>query len=438
MKRYLSVLLSVLMLLTMLPLGAIVASADGEYFTITENNRNLFVNVNQEIGLGDISVMINGVAKSGNEVIWTSNDTEVVFAGGNLIVSAKGTYIVDVEDEEGNWGTVTVIAKNAEETEYVLYETNFDDVANGELPEGWTEVFNKDVVADEAAKANFPNYIDHAQVIDGKLYIGNGANNNYNYVYLPEYLDSFGDYRVTVDMAQTWVNTNVRAGGIVTRGSRELASAHPAQGYRIFIRRATTGGDGMRLTSLARIDNATNKTDAALDFPIGSTRTWSRPDWTGDQAPEGTNPSPWYTPAESVDPDWKGEGYYVTWEVTNSGSAYTLDAYKSFEQPQFGGDMGPGNGGGWWETYFLKGDSALEGYELSTCARTAPSVCSPPVCSWPSTPSRLPCLPTSWLLTPISTRSLSWILLWLSMPPRRSALCPISTCRPVLPLLTTL
>ena len=69
MKRYLSVLLSVLMLLTMLPLGAIVASADGEYFTITENNRNLFVNVNQEIGLGDISVMINGVAKSGNEVI---------------------------------------------------------------------------------------------------------------------------------------------------------------------------------------------------------------------------------------------------------------------------------------------------------------------------------------------------------------------------------
>ena len=364
MKRYLSVLLSVLMLLTMLPLGAIVASADGEYFTITENNRNLFVNVDQEIGLGDISVMINGVALSGNDVIWTSNDAEVIFAGGNMIVSAKGVYEVDVEDEEGNWGTVTVIAKNADETEYVLYEEDFENVANGTLPEGWTEVFNKDVVADEAAKANFPNYIDNAQVIDGKLYIGNGANNNYNYVYLPEYLDSFGDYRVTVDMAQTWVNTNVRAGGIVTRGSRELAAAHPKSGYRIFIRRATTGGDGMRLTSLARIDNATNKTDAKLPFPIGSTRAWSRPDWTGDQAPEGTEPNPWYTPAETVGTDWKGEGYYVTWEVTNSGSAYTLDAYKSFEQPQFGGDMGPGNGGGWWETYHLKGDPALEGYEM--------------------------------------------------------------------------
>ena len=345
MKRYLSVLLSVLMLLTMLPLVAIVASADGEYFTITENNRNLFLNVDQEVKLSDISVSLNGVAVPGNEVIWTSSDEEVSIGGGILIASAKGIYTLDVEDEEGNYGTVTIITKNADETEYVLYAEDFENVANGTLPEGWTEVFNKDVVADEAAKANFPNYIDNAQVIDGKLYIGNGANNNYNYVYLPEFLDSFGDYRVTVDMAQTWVNTNVRAGGIVTRGSRELASAHPAQGYRIFIRRATTGGDGMRLTSLARIDNAANKTDQKLPFPIGSTRTWSRPDCTVEHWDPNQQPSPWYTPAESVDPDWKAEGYYVTWDVTTTDDRYTIDAYKSFEQPQFGGDMGPGHGG---------------------------------------------------------------------------------------------
>jgi len=200
MKRYLSVLLSVLMLLTMLPLGAIGASAAGEYFTITENNRNLFVNVDQEIALADISVYLDGsdveledVAVEGNKVIWTSSDAEVLIGGGNLIVTQKGTYVLDVEDEEGRYGTVTVIAKNADESEYVLYEEDFEAVANGTLPEGWTEVFNKDVVADEAAKANFPNYIDHAQVIDGKLYIGNGANNNYNYVYLPEFLYSFGD-----------------------------------------------------------------------------------------------------------------------------------------------------------------------------------------------------------------------------------------------------
>ena len=129
MKRYLSVLLSVLMLLTMLPMGAIVASADGEYFTITENNRNLFVNVDQEIKLSDISVSLNGAAVPGNNVIWTSSDAEVSIGGGILIASAKGTYVLDVEDEEGNYGTVTVIAKNADETEYVLYENDFEKQA---------------------------------------------------------------------------------------------------------------------------------------------------------------------------------------------------------------------------------------------------------------------------------------------------------------------
>ena len=363
MKRYLSVLLSVLMLLTMLPLGAIVANAEGEYFTITENNRNLFLNVDQEVKLSDISVSLNGVAVPGNDVIWTASDAEVSIGGGILSVSAKGIFVLDVEDAEGNYGTVTVITKNADEAEYVLYEEDFEAVANGTLPEGWTEAENADVVADEAIQATFPNYIANAQVIDGKLYIGNGYNTGYNYVWLPEFLDSFGDYRVTVDMAQTWAYNNMRAGGIVTRGDRTDAGAHPAHGYRIFIRRSTTGSDGMRLTSLARIDNATNKTDAKLPFPIGSTRAWSRPDWTGDQAPEGTEPNPWFTPAVTEGTDWKGEGYYVTWEVTNSGSQYTLDAYKSFEQPQFGGDMGPNNGD-WWQTYHLKGDPALEGYEM--------------------------------------------------------------------------
>ena len=364
MKRYLSVLLSVLMLLTMLPLGAIGASAAGEYFTITENNRNLFVNVDQEIALSDISVNLEGTAVEGNKVIWSSSDAEVLIGGGNLTVTAKGTYVLDVEDEEGRYGTVTVIAKNADESEYVLYEEDFEAVANGTLPEGWTEAENADVVADEAAKANFPNYIDNAQVIDGVLYIGNGANNGYNYVWLPEYLDSFGDYEVSVDMAQVWANNNMRAGGIVTRGDRTDNGAHPAGGYRIFIRRATTGSSGMRLTSLAKIDNAGCTADQALSFYVGSTRAWSRPDWTGDGAPEGTEPSPWYTPAESVDPDWKAEGYMMTWEVANFGDSYTINTYKSYEQAQFGGDMGPGGGGGWWETYHLKDDPSLEGYEM--------------------------------------------------------------------------
>ena len=363
-KRVLAIVCCMAMMVTSFAALGISVAAEGEYFNITASNRNLFLNVDQEVALSDISVVINDVAVNGADVAWTSTNAAVSIGGGILKVSEKGVFVLDVMDAEGNSGTVTVITKLAEETEYVLYEENFDGVANGALPEGWTEVFNKDVVADDAAKANFPNYIDQAQVIDGKLYIGNGANNNYNYVYLPEFLDAFPDAQISASMAQTWVNNNMRAGGIVTRGSRELAAAHPKAGYRIFIRRATTGGDGMRLTSLARIDNAANKTDKGLPFPIGSTRTWSRPDCTVEHWDPNQQPSPWYTPAESVDPDWKAEGYYVTWNVTTTDDRYTIDAYKSFEQPQFGGDMGPGNGGAWWETYHLNGDPSLEGYEM--------------------------------------------------------------------------
>ncbi|MBR0447919.1 MAG: metallophosphoesterase [Clostridia bacterium] len=350
-----------MMITSFAALGVSVA-AEGEYFTITANNRNLFINVNQKIALKDISVVINDVALSGNEVAWTSADAAVSIADGNLIVSEKGMFTLNVKDASGNAGTVTVLTKLPEETEYVLYEENFDGVANGTLPEGWTEVFNADK---GTAPAGMNTYVDNAQVKDGKLYIGNGINNGYNYVYLPEFLDAFPDTQVSASMAQTWVNNNMRAGGIVTRGSRELAAAHPKQGYRIFIRRATTGGDGMRLTSLARIDQPSNKTDKALPFPIGSTRgDWSRPDCTVEHWDPNQQPSPWYTPCEPDGDMWKAKGYYVTWDVTTTDDRYTIDAYKSFEQNQFGGDMGPGNGGAWWETYHLKGDPSLEGYEM--------------------------------------------------------------------------
>ena len=368
-KRVLAIVCCMAMMVTSFAALGISVAAEGEYFNITASNRNLFLNVDQEVALSDISVVINDVAVNGADVAWTSTNAAVSIGGGILKVSEKGVFTLDVMDAEGNPGTVTLITKLAEESEYVLYEENFDGVANGTLPEGWTEVFNADVVADEAVQANFPNYIDKAQVIDGKLYIGNGYNTAYNYVYLPEFLDAFPDAQISASMAQTWVYNNIRAGGIVTRGSRELGSAHPTGGYRIFIRRATTGGDGMRLTSLARIDNAANKTDKGLPFPIGSTRgDWSRPDWTVE-LPEDPwqngDVSEWNTPCPpDGDPGWKAKGYYVTWDVTTTDDRYTIDAYKSFEQAQFGGDMGPGNGGAWWKTYHLKGDPSLEGYEM--------------------------------------------------------------------------
>ena len=135
-KKILAIACCMAMMITTFSVVGLSVAAEGEYFTITANNRNLFLNVDQEVALSDISVVINDAAVNGNDVAWTSSDAAVEIGGGILKVSAKGVFTLDVEDAEGNPGTVTVITKNADESEYVLYETDFSEVANGELPEG--------------------------------------------------------------------------------------------------------------------------------------------------------------------------------------------------------------------------------------------------------------------------------------------------------------
>lgn len=362
-KKALALVCCLVLGITCVSVFGLPTAAEGEYFTATASNRNIFVNVGQKIELVDISVTINDVAVSGKDVkSWTSTHSEVSVLNGILTVSAKGKFDVEVEDAAGNKATVTVHAKNETETEWVLYEEDFENVANGALPEGWVIAANADVSVDEATGlAIHANYINQPQVKDGELWIGNGVNNNYTYVWLPEFLDAYGDYSVEADIRQTWANNNMRIGGIVVRGNRTMnaAGTHPTGGYRVMVRRGSTGGDGILLTSLARIDNAANTVKGPLPFYMGSTRNWGRPDLSAD--------NPWQKPAVAgtTDADWKKEGYQVMMIATASGDNIKFDAYRNGVQEQFQGDMGPGGGGGWWETYWLADDEKLAGPELT-------------------------------------------------------------------------
>ena len=360
-KKVLALVCCLVLGVTALSVFGLPTAAEGEYFVMTESNRNIFVNVDQKIELVDVAVTINGVSMSGKDVAsWTSTSPEVSVVGGILQVSAAGKYTVTVADANNNTATVTVHAKNPTDTEWVIYEEDFESVAEGTLPEGWTIAKNADVAADEVTGlATVPTYVSQPMVKDGKLWIGNGVNTAYTYVWLPEFIDSYGDYSVEADIQQTWAYNNIRIGGLVLRGDRtENTGAHPSGGYRIMVRRASTGADGILMTSLARIDNAANTVKAALPFYMGSTRNWGRPDWT-DQ-------NPWYKPATAgtTDADWKSEGYQVMLIGTASGDTVKFDAYRNGEQEQFQGDMGPGGNGGWWETHWLADDANLAGAEL--------------------------------------------------------------------------
>ena len=152
--------LSALSILTVALVGslALPAVADGEYFTLGETNANLFVNVNQEIEVQDISVVLNGERVNGNDVSWQSSDPAVSIANGVLKVSQKGIFQVTVANSVGQSTQVNVLAKLTGEDEYVLYEEDFEDIANGTLPEGWVVTKADDVNPDAAEKPDV--YVD--------------------------------------------------------------------------------------------------------------------------------------------------------------------------------------------------------------------------------------------------------------------------------------
>lgn len=301
--------LSALSILTVAVVGslALPAVADGEYFTLGETNANLFVNVNQEIETQDISVVLNGQRVNGNDVSWQSSDPAVSIANGILKVSEKGIFQVTVENAEGQSTKVNVLAKLTGETEYVLYEEDFEDVENGTLPEGWVVTTNADVNADAAEKPDV--YVDSPQVQDGKLYMGNGiALSSRTYVLLPEFLDAYSDYVVDMDFKQSYSFNNLMYCGILVRVDRNTAGdiTNLTNAYGTMSRRSATGSTGLEICGIGG-----GSLKMAGENNLGAT--------AGD--------------------NWKTSAYDMHMTTKVQGMHIAMDLYRLPDQPNFDGDL---------------------------------------------------------------------------------------------------
>ena len=353
-KRVLASLCCLAMLLACVPALGMTSLADEPFFKLSENDPNLYVNAGQPISRADISVSLGGAVLSAANMTLACEDAAVTITDSGLLVSEKGRYRLTANDGNGHELAVTVLVKNEDEKEFVLFEEDFGDAADGTLPMGWTVAANTDVTDD--AEQKHATYVDAPQVKGGKLILGNGVKSAaVTCVYLPELLDRFGNYTVELDAKQSYVFNNVQGMGLVLRAGRETGETGlPAEGYHVFFRRSQAND-----TSLAIFDlkTAEQKKSNKGVFPLGSTRSWTRPDQSS------TNP--WKTPAESTAAGWRAEGYDVKFISAIAGGDFTLNTYKPYEQKQFGGDMGPNGGGGWWETYFLADDPLLADDELT-------------------------------------------------------------------------
>ncbi|QJD84974.1 glycerophosphodiester phosphodiesterase family protein [Cohnella herbarum] len=173
----------------------------------------------------EFSDFTSGTLK-GDELNWSSNNSAVVIEDGVIKVKQKGAHLLTVQ-MDGASATMLIAAKDAADSEYVLYEENFDAIADGSLPEGW--------IRKEGAA------VGKAGVKDGALEIDASASpNNPSRVLLPEYLAMFGDYKIEADVTHLAANDAARWNSVMYR-----IQNNDFPYYQMAVRKDATASNGI-------------------------------------------------------------------------------------------------------------------------------------------------------------------------------------------------
>ncbi|WP_256761623.1 glycerophosphodiester phosphodiesterase family protein [Cohnella sp. WQ 127256] len=176
----------------------------------------------------DFSDYTSGTLK-GDELSWSSRNPAVVIEDGVIKVQQKGAHLLTVQMDSAT-ATMLIAAKDAADPEYVLYEENFDAVADGSLPEGW--------IRKEGAA------VGKAGVKDGALEIdASSSPNNPSRVLLPEYLAMFGDYKIEADVTHLAANDAARWNSIMYRIQN---NNYPY--YQMAVRKDATASNGVEFS----------------------------------------------------------------------------------------------------------------------------------------------------------------------------------------------
>ncbi len=152
-------------------------------------------------------------------------------------VEKAGVTALTVKDANGNEKTVYVVAKNPEDTEYVLFETDFNNASDA----------NALTVVEGNATMS---------VESGALTVTTGG----AYVYLPEYLGDFGNYKMEMVAATTAYGASSDFIGLTARGQSM---------------------DNGKETYIARVRHSSGAWDAAGYYYRDASGTSHRHSWGG-------------------------------------------------------------------------------------------------------------------------------------------------------------
>ena len=164
MKRALSVLLTLAMLLSMFTVFFVTNVAAAT--VITNTSPAIAASVGEKITLSNYSVTFDGDSSATSGVTWKNGSTTIT----TFTPSTKGvTKLTATKGSKSK--TIYVVAKNASESEYVLFEANLADYASTDalVSAGWT--------------IPSTSYMEN-----GDLIISSDS------VFLPTWLADFGDF----------------------------------------------------------------------------------------------------------------------------------------------------------------------------------------------------------------------------------------------------
>lgn len=208
------------------------AADDRPIISATQNA--ILANVGDVIDLNDYVYQHNATTfVEFNQVTLTGFSDGIVLSGQEITVNQKGQHAFLLQYQSANI-YVYVVAKAANETEYILFETGFDGVPNGKLPNGYTTVSGSAGIQSEQL-----------------LVAGRGGS---TLVTLPNYLRSFMNYIIEVDMTIVEVDNDSRWASVMFRYSTENY-------YQMAIRKDATLVNGVEFAK--RINGAWNVTNTA-------------------------------------------------------------------------------------------------------------------------------------------------------------------------------
>lgn len=198
MKRIFAVALAVLMLIPMI-LSAVPASA-AEEIAVGYSSPAICTDAGKAVDLSKVKVQFESGADCvpAAQLTWKDGDKAIT----SYTPAEKGVYPLTVSGG-GKTRTVYVVAKNANESEYVLYEDDYSvkpDLSQFRViqqPSGTTFGYDE---------------------TEGAIYLdtSNGGSNHMR-VLLPSYLDSFGDAIYSARVKITKPTANSRFGALIFR-----------------------------------------------------------------------------------------------------------------------------------------------------------------------------------------------------------------------------